>query len=134
MSSKDLPVFITETGWSSNDVPEDVKIKYYDQAFKTVWTDPGIVAITPFLLQAGAGPFAQFSFLTPNGSQTKQYQYIQSIPKTKGIPSYPTRRVLAAHVSRLATTAIDFSDYKEYKRSFSVTRVMENLFDFFILR
>ena len=84
MSNKKLPVFITETGWSSDAVPQSTQAQYYDQAFKTVWNDPDIVAITPFLLQAGAGPFQQFSFLNTDGSKTKQYQYIYTMPKTRG--------------------------------------------------
>ena len=48
MSNKTLPVFITETGWSSQTVTEDEIVSYYDQTFKTIWNDPGIVAVTRF--------------------------------------------------------------------------------------
>jgi len=90
MSSKHLPVFITETGWSSQTLSQNQIVQYYNQTFQTIWNNPDIVAITPFLLQAGAGPFEQFSFLTATGSATPQYQFIASLQKVKGVPSFPT--------------------------------------------
>lgn len=67
------PVFITETG-SIN--PSN----FYPQAF-TVFTDPQIAAITPFLLYAGAGDFTRFSLLN-----TTAYSAIRNLPKTPGSP------------------------------------------------
>ncbi len=135
MSPKDLPVFITETGWASDVVPEDIRVRYYQEAFNTVWNDRGIVAITPFLLQAGAGPFEKFTFITGNGYLTKQYRLIQGIPKIRGIPSYPTR-VLAAK-TKIDTreendTTKDFSEYKKKQRSFSISNVMQDIFEFLV--
>jgi hypothetical protein len=136
LSNKILPVFITETGWSSDSVSEDQRIQYYDQTFKTIWNDPDIVAITPFLLRAGAGPFEQFTFISSSGYKTKQYQYFYNMQKVKGVPSFPTHQVLAAasHVKVEAMTTKDFSDYKPFHRSFSVTNVLENVFNYIINR
>lgn len=67
------PVFITETG-SIN--PSN----FYPQAF-TVFTDTQITAITPFLLQAGAGEFTRFSLLN-----TPAYLAIQNLTKISGSP------------------------------------------------
>lgn len=86
MSTKKLPVFITETGWSGDSVSDDQRGNYYVAAFQNVWNDPRIVAVTPFLLRAGAGPFAQFSFLDGNGNKTKQYLSFATITKPKGNP------------------------------------------------
>lgn len=133
MSNKTLPVFITETGWSSQSVPADTIVQYYDQTFKTIWNDPGIVAITPFLLNAGAGPFEQFSFIANGGFKTKQYQYFYSMPKIKGVPSFPTHQVLADSIqSRTASVTKDFTDYKPYHRSFSLSLAMVDVFDYII--
>lgn len=55
MSNKSHPVFITETGWSAEEVTDEQRAKYYEEAFRTVWNDPGIVAVMPFILQANAG-------------------------------------------------------------------------------
>ncbi len=136
MSNKTLPVFITETGWSSETVPEDKRVQYYDQTFKTIWNDPDIVAVTPFLLRAGAGPFEKFTFITASGYKTKQYQYFYNMPKVKGVPSFPTHQVLAAdtHVKEASLATKDFRTYKPFRRSFSVSMVMENVFNYLVNR
>ncbi len=135
MSSKQLPVFITETGWSSNSVSQDTQAQYYNQTFNTIWNDPNIVAITPFLLDAGAGPFEQFSFIDANGNKTKEYQYFYNMHKVKGVPSFPTRRVLGASTSALLSSPVvtkDFTGYKFPQPPFSLTHVTENVFDYLI--
>lgn len=87
MSNKELPVFITETGWSSDTITDDVRAAYYDIAFTTVWNDPGIVTVAPFILHAGGGPFEQFSFIHTDGSRTKQYERFLNRKKIKGKPT-----------------------------------------------
>lgn len=103
MSSKHLPVFITETGWSTQNLSQSQIVQYYTQTFQTIWNNPDIVAITPFLLDAGAGPFEQFSFLTATGSATPQYQYLYNMSKVKGVPSFPTH-VLADETKKITPT------------------------------
>ncbi len=61
-STKKLPVFITETGWSDEYLSERQIALYYQYVFTHQWTDDNIVAITPFLLNAQDGPFTKFSF------------------------------------------------------------------------
>ena len=135
MSNKTLPVFITETGWSSQTVPADTITQYYDQTFKTIWNDPGIVAVTPFLLNAGAGPFEQFTFIANGGAKTKQYQYFYTMPKVKGVPSFPTHQVLAdSFIPRTPSVTKDFSDYKPYHRSVSLSLAMIDVFNYLINR
>ncbi len=136
MSSKNLPVFITETGWSANSVSPDKQVQYYDQTIKTIWNDPGIVAITPFLLNAGAGPFAQFSFIDANGNKSKQYLYLYTLPKIKGVPSFPTH-VLGASTKVAPSTPMitkNFSDYKFPQHQLSLTKVSENIFNYLIVK
>lgn len=132
MSQKPLPIFITETGWASDVVPEDVRVKYYDETLKTIWNDKDIVAITPFLLQAGAGPFEKFTFIATNGTLTKQYKYIESLPKIKGVPSFPTRKTAEVKGSKETLGAKDFSEYEQRKRSFSMATVVTDVFNFII--
>src|SRR5882724_2789065 len=91
LDGKLLPVFITETGWSSQTVSDALRIQYYQDAFANIWNDSSIVAITPFLLEANSGPFQKFSFLTATGAATQQYQTIVNLPKVKGTPSFPVK-------------------------------------------
>ena len=74
-----LPVFITETGHLGQP-------HFFSTAFNTVWTDPNLVAITPFLLFAGTGDFSGFSLLDPAHQPTSSYQDIFALPKTAGSP------------------------------------------------
>lgn len=85
-AQKTLPVFITETGWSSSAIPQDRIAKYLTQAFGNAWTDKDLVAVTPFLLRADMGPFTQFSFIE-NGEKNEEYKAIENIQKIKGAPS-----------------------------------------------
>lgn len=132
MGGKELPVFITETGWSTSAVSDSTAAQYYDTTFKTIWNDSDIVAITPFLLEAGAGPFTQFSFINPDGSKTQQYQYIYNMPKVKGNPDLAPEVLSASTSAAMITPVKDFSDYKPPQRSISLSLTMENVFDFLV--
>jgi len=84
-TGKKLPIFITETGWSSETIDLVTQSKYYKQAFSEVWDDENIVAVTPFIFQAEQGPFRQFSFITDNKKNTLFDNYM-SFSKPKGKP------------------------------------------------
>lgn len=85
LSGKDLPVFITETGWDLNKVNESKAALYFENAFDYVWNDQDIVAITPFLLRAG-NPFTGFSLINSYEGPTLSYKAIEKIKKIKGSP------------------------------------------------
>lgn len=87
LSGKNLPVFITETGWSREKVPENQIGQYFTYAFENVWSNQNVVAVTPFLLQAGNGPYSAFTLLNENGEDNEVSIALQKIPKTKGEPS-----------------------------------------------
>ncbi|MDO8621324.1 MAG: hypothetical protein Q7R31_03520 [Candidatus Levybacteria bacterium] len=89
LSGRILPVFITETGWSKNKISDNVSASFYKDAFTNVWSDNGIVAVTPFLFSAQAEPFLQFSFLDKNNNPNEEYKSFQAIPKNKGQPALP---------------------------------------------
>ncbi len=94
-SGKDLPVFITETGWkrgkeNTNGLTEDQIASNYKQAFGSVWNDKRIAAVAPFVLSYPEPLFNQFSFLnstdTSNKTYYSYYSQIANLPKVKGEP------------------------------------------------
>jgi len=93
--TKSLPVFITETGWvHSEGVQVNAGLMSTAQvgtnlmvAANTVWNDPVIVAVTPFVLSYQGLPFDHFSWKKLGGEDFySHYGVYQSIPKTKGTP------------------------------------------------
>ena len=86
LGGKQLPIFITETGWTDNNVSEDTQSNYYLEAFNNIWNDKNVIAVTPFLLRAGMGPFAQFSFISDGSQKSGKYNAFQNLKKTKGEP------------------------------------------------
>ena len=73
-TQKELPVYITETGWVQTPRTSKWLRAYYEYAFANVWSDPRIKAVTPFLLQGQPGPFGAFSFFDSSGKPTSQYE------------------------------------------------------------
>lgn len=126
MNTKDLPVFITETGWSINAVSGDTQTKYYQEAFSDIWSDAGIGAITPFLLQAN-GSFTEFSFLNKDGKPTIQYQAIKSLPKIRGIPVFnlkpPVSLKRQKNILSMNSSYRDFSNNSTLTKKFSLTDI-----------
>lgn len=94
---KNLPVFITETGWAHNGgqdrsrmLPPEVVANYLTLAAASVWNDPRIVAVTPFLFQYQEPLFAMFSWLIPSNREPYPfYLSYQSLSKIKGNPKLP---------------------------------------------
>ncbi len=76
---KDLPVFITETGWKHaeglktiNNYPSAATVTgYFKTAFDNAWNNPRIIAVTPFLLSYQEEPFDHFSFKKITGEKQK---------------------------------------------------------------
>jgi hypothetical protein len=86
LCGKDLPVFITETGWSKEALSESQISEYFKYAFEYIWSDKNIVAVTTFLLQGGQGSFSKFSLINVDGSSNNIFLTLQKILKTKGKP------------------------------------------------
>ena len=84
-TGRDYQVFITETGWVSNAYTQRWLSSYYQYAMEHVWSDPRVIAVTPFILQGAPGPFADFSFLDETGRPTDHYtayrQLIEGAPE-----------------------------------------------------
>jgi hypothetical protein len=81
-TGREYQTFITETGWADNAQTHSHLANYYDYATAQVWSDPRIIAVTPFILKGAPGPFAQFTFLDRNDQPTNQYRaYQQAMDK-----------------------------------------------------
>jgi len=91
--AKDLPIFITETGWAHD---SNGKVKGYKnienasqnliKAMNDIWTDKNIVAITPFLLNYPQYPFDIFSWKDEKGNKYQIYDDYKNQNKQKGVP------------------------------------------------
>lgn len=114
LSNKNLPVFITETGWSRNELSDETISSYYQEVFSDAWFDPTIVAISPFLLRAESGPFVQFS-LVLKGKKTKIYETIKSLPKTAGLPSLVEKNLPKVSSESANIPIKDFSSQADKK-------------------
>jgi hypothetical protein len=131
LGGKDLPIFITETGWTAESVDDTKRAEYYTQALDTHWEDARIVAITPFLLRAGGGPFTIFSFLKDDGSITKQYEAFQKLSKIKGSPSVIQVATAEAQIKSrvLGSHAVkDFSNLPKKEKKFSLSLALHSAF------
>lgn len=107
--NKDLPVFITETGWSGKDFSEDEIGKNLISAYQNEWNDENIVAITPFVLNYPVTPFAEYSWQKPDGSFYKFYEDVKNIQKVKGEPKQIEKgEILFAAMQPLIITGGDF--------------------------
>ncbi|MCR4306255.1 MAG: hypothetical protein NUV73_04190, partial [Candidatus Daviesbacteria bacterium] len=117
---KELPIFITETGWKHAEginydsrLPDAETVSgYFKKAYENAWNPNRIVAVTPFLLSYQEAPFDHFSFkkLTgekqteklPNtrvlGAQSPEYysmyQTLMDLPKVTGTPVQETKAKL----------------------------------------
>ena len=106
-ANKKLPVFITETGWSSDSVSYDTQNQYYIQAFNNFWDDEDIVAVTPFIFHADQGSFAQFAFIK-NNNPTPIYANYKNFPKTKGLPQLNENYLLKKNTSNNKFPTVKF--------------------------
>lgn len=124
---RELPVFITETGWI-RPIGENKIASYYEIANKTAWSDQYIVAITPFLLKAGAGPFEKFSFLDKNGMATPIYKTYQNLEKQKGEPVV-IEKVLGDQAPKTTQEVKQFDNRLYSARAKGVKKTFETVFN-----
>ena len=82
----EIPIIITETGWQHETLPQSILVNHYLSAFTQIWIEKNLIAVTPFLLTAGEGPFAKFSFTNGSGEPLEIYNKIAQIPKIAGNP------------------------------------------------
>ncbi len=85
---KELPVFITETGWIYKQNSEDTISQNFKYSFENVWAnDNKIVAVTPFILNYLTEPFYHFSWKKDENTYYKVYQEIKDLKKVEGKPT-----------------------------------------------
>jgi hypothetical protein len=115
LSGKNLPVFITETGWSKEELSEKQIGLYFKYTFERVWSNSSVVAVTPFLLQAGQGPFLKFSLINVGGEYNEISRHLEEIPKTKGQPTLNTGLSLSSNLARKNIPVKTFSKKTQYQ-------------------
>ncbi len=126
MSIKKLPVFITETGWDQELFSDKIVSDYFKEAINGAWSDQNIVAVTPFLLKANAGPFEKFSFTEKDGGKKEAFKMIEGLPKIKGKPElYPDKKVLGTSQVNKNIPVRDFSDKKENDRGKNLKKIIK---------
>lgn len=86
---KELPVFVTETGWRHDLVGEAQAASNFVIAYTQLWLkDPRVVAVTPFVLNYQSEPFLGFSWQKPDSADFYQpYQAVAKLNKTRGFPA-----------------------------------------------
>ena len=83
---KNLPVFITETGWKMGALSDDTIAENFSYAFSQIWgPDSRVQAVTPFVFKYLSQPFLGFSWINNDG-YSDQYNVVKDIPKQKGDP------------------------------------------------
>ncbi|MCX6782753.1 MAG: hypothetical protein NTZ20_01980 [Candidatus Levybacteria bacterium] len=122
-NGKDIPVFITETGWSNKVVSDDLISIYFATALDNVWNNSRIVAIIPFILEAGA-PFDEFSFINSDGSKSKVYKIVEKIEKIKGEPKLEKIIVDKKIESKIIQ---DIKDFSYHENILKVSKLSEDV-------
>jgi len=125
--TKTLPVFITETGWLHSQgmfftpslLPSEAVAKNLQLAAGTVWQDPTIVAVTPFVFNYQGAPFDHFSWKQQgsNGFYPHFFAY-QAIPKIQGAPKQ-------RHAFTIASSL--FPDTLVASSSYNLTMTLTNV-------
>jgi hypothetical protein len=91
---KELPVFITETGWAHAEgtvynpsfLPVKTVGEYFRQAYENVWLkDDRVRAVMPFTIRYNP-PFDHFSWVNFDYVPYYHYDVVKSISKVKGEP------------------------------------------------
>lgn len=91
---KDLPVFITETGWAHAEgenynytyLPLNKISEYFKIAFEDIWLkDDRVRAVMPFTIRYNP-PFDHFSWVNKDNVPYKHYFVIKDLEKIKGNP------------------------------------------------
>lgn len=77
-AERDLPVYITETGWEDSAKTSRWLTSYYQYALQHIWSDSRVVAVTPFVFKGDPGPFTRFSFVKGDDTPTRQYTALQA--------------------------------------------------------
>ncbi len=119
---RNKPIFLTETGWKN---PADW---YFEYAFNQVWVEENIVAVTPFLLNGGEGPFKEFNFID-NHTEFKGFaKKIIALTKVPGRPliselkeSKPNKFI---QINSLIPTSSPVSEQNIFEKLYELLRLI----------
>ncbi|KKS52219.1 MAG: hypothetical protein UV19_C0022G0002 [Parcubacteria group bacterium GW2011_GWA2_42_28] len=79
-TGRDLPVYITETGWDNIKKKDRLIAGYFKFAYENIWNpDSKVAVVTPFLFNAQTMPFSAFSLLDDNEKPTRIYEMIKQL-------------------------------------------------------
>lgn len=85
--TKELPVFITETGWTHNGTDTDDLTEKFLTAFSLWKNDTRVRAVTPFILSYQGDPFLHFSWQKLQAREFYPHYYsVQRMAKEPGAP------------------------------------------------
>lgn len=125
MGVKELPVFITETGWNANTIGRDQTAQNFRIAFTNIWlVDARVIAVTPFVLNYQSEPFLQFSWVKPGEEEVyPEYDMVQKLFKRKGDPEIIEKGII--------TTKLPFEIVEEstYQFTFKVRNTGQSIWD-----
>jgi hypothetical protein len=91
---KDLPVFITETGWAHAEgqnynpsyINQSKVAEYFKIAYEEIWIpDPKVRAVTPFTIRYQP-PHDHFSWIDKNKKPYPQFDVVKNLKKEAGSP------------------------------------------------
>ncbi|MFH1561167.1 MAG: hypothetical protein ABID04_01135 [Patescibacteria group bacterium] len=116
---KDLPVFITETGWPHSEginrgggfYNAQTVAKNFEIYFANIVVDPRVLAITPFLFNYQGEPFDHFSWRRM-GSQRDFYPQYYSVQGLKKVAGQPKQEQKMSLVEPVPAKLIKNSSYK----------------------
>lgn len=133
LSGKNLPVFITETGWSKDALSENEIAEFFKYAFQYVWSDKGIVTVTPFLLQTDQAPFFKFSLINNDGKNNQIFLALVNISKTLGKPTINSGISLFSNLSTQNLPIKTFPEKIQYKNlPMEKMNTIEDFFKWFL--
>ncbi len=132
LSSKSLPVFITETGWDQEKNSRQNISLFYKEAFEAVWNDQSVIAVTPFIFSAGTPPFSKFSFIDKEGAPNEIYLAYSSLGKKRGTPLIASEhKVLSASLPRnLPTKNFSQTSTADTKALEKLRKILKTIFKF----
>lgn len=99
--TKDLPVFITETGWSNEAVSPDQIGQNLATAFILWLADNRVRAVTPFILNYQGEPFLKFSWQKYTSADFyPQYEVVKNLPKISGSPEQQEKGLVTLNLPK----------------------------------
>ncbi|MCJ7804553.1 hypothetical protein MUP35_02360 [Patescibacteria group bacterium] len=100
--TKNLPVFITETGWCHQEgkivdfkfISQEKAVLFIRNYLLEVSKDTKVIAVTPFILNYQEEPFDHYSWQKNDNEFYPQYETVQQMNKVKGKPFQEEKLVL----------------------------------------